>query len=59
MNNKSIITVIVDNRTTPEEIKEIRKMIKEEDNSCQINIVISGCEDFKSNLTEFIKARDI
>lgn len=58
MDQKTII-IYVDKKTTREEIKEIRQLIKEKNRNCKINIFVSGSNDFKSNLSEFIKARAI
>lgn len=57
MKNKGTITVSVDRNTTIEEIKEIRKKFNnsEQYKDFKLNILISGNEDLKDNLKNFLK----
>jgi hypothetical protein len=57
--DKRIITIGVDQNTTQEEIKKIRTQFKESGlyKDYQLNIIVSGGEDIKENLKDFIKAR--
>lgn len=56
---KESITICVDNKTTQDELKEIRQLCKSDPQykNYRINIIISGQGDFKQNLYHFIKAR--
>jgi hypothetical protein len=56
---KESITICVDNKTTQEELKEIRQLCQSDQQyqNYKINILISGQDDFKQNLYQFIKAR--
>jgi hypothetical protein len=56
---KESITICVDNKTTQDELKEIRQLCKSDPQykDHRINIIISGQNDFKQNLYNFIKAR--
>lgn len=58
--NKGIITIFVGSDITQEEIKEIRTQFNKEcKNKYILNIVISGKEDFKNDLKNFLKYRKI
>ena len=54
---KGIITISVPSTTTQEEIKEIRTQFKQSEqyNDYKLNILISGNEDLKENLKNFLK----
>ena len=56
---KGIITIGVDNKTTQEEIEEIRKNFKESDlaNRYRLNILISGDDDIELSLSSFLAER--
>ena len=49
-----IIMISVPNRTTTEDIKKIREQYK--GNNDKLNIIISGNDDFKETLCNFIKS---
>lgn len=55
---KECITICVDNKTTQDELKEIRQLCESDQQykNYSINIVISGQSDFKQDLYNFIKA---
>lgn len=50
--HKGIISLFVDKNTTKEEIKKIRNEFKNEE--YVLNIVISGNNDFKNDLKNFL-----
>lgn len=54
---KGIITISVPSTTTQEEIKEIRAQFKQSEQykDYKLNILISGNEDLKENLKNFLK----
>lgn len=54
---KGIITISVPSTITQEEIKEIRMLFKQNKqyNDYKLNILISGNEDLKENLKNFLK----
>lgn len=56
---KESITICVDNKTTQDELKEIRQLCKSDPQykDYKINIIISGQTDLKQSLYNFIKAR--
>lgn len=60
MNNseKGIITISINKDVTPEEIKEIRRIFKEDKQyeDYKLNIIVSGSGKFKENLKDFIKS---
>lgn len=52
---KESITITVPNNTTKEEIKEIRKIFKNQyESEYKLNILISGKEEMKSVLADFL-----
>lgn len=55
--NKSIITILVDKNTIQEEINFIRKEFNQnyDNQDYKLNIIISGEQDFKTNLSDFLK----
>lgn len=57
MMKKGIITISVPSTTTQEEIKEIRAQFKQSEQYkyYKLNILISGNEDLKENLKNFLK----
>jgi hypothetical protein len=57
--DKRIITIGVDKHTTQEEIKEIRTQFKESElyKDYRLNIVVSGSEDIKDNLKDFLLSK--
>lgn len=50
--HKGIITIFVDKKTTKEDIKKIRSEFK--NNEYVLNVVVSGNDDFKNNLKNFL-----
>lgn len=60
MNNseKGIITISINKDVTQEEIKEIRRIFKEDKQyeNYKLNIIVSGSSKFKENLKDFIKS---
>lgn len=54
---KGSITISVPSTTTQEEIKEIREQFKKNEamNDYRLNILVSGNEDLKENLKNFLK----
>lgn len=54
---KGSITISVPSTTTQEEIKEIREQFKKNEamKDYRLNILISGNEDLKENLKNFLK----
>ena len=56
--DKQIVTISVGKNITTEEINEIRKIFKqnEKHKNCILNIIVSGNDDFKENIKNFIKA---
>lgn len=54
---KGSITISVPSTTTQEEIKEIREQFKQSEQyeNYKLNILISGNEDLKENLKNFLK----
>lgn len=50
--HKGIITIFVDRNTTQDEIKKIRKEFKSDEHV--LNIVVSGNNDFKNDLKNFL-----
>jgi hypothetical protein len=60
MNNseKGIITISINKDVTKEEIKEIRRIFKEDKQyeDYKLNIIVSGSGKFKENLKDFIKS---
>ena len=60
MNNseKGIITISINKDVTQEEIKEIRRIFKEDKQykDYKLNIIVSGSGKFKENLKDFIKS---
>ena len=54
---KGTITISVPSTTTQEEIKEIREQFKKNEamKNYRLNILISGNEDLKENLKNFLK----
>jgi hypothetical protein len=54
--DKRIITINIEKDITQEEIKEIRKQFKESEyyKDYQLNIIVSGHEDIKENLKDFL-----
>ena len=57
MRDKTKITVSVPFGTPQDEINHIRREYKEKYADCVVNILISGAENFKENLYNFIKTR--
>ena len=57
MRDKTKITVSVPFGTPQDEINHIRRKYKEKYMDCVVNILISGGENFKENLYNFIKTR--
>lgn len=56
---KSILNICLPKNTPQSEIGEIRAMLKKEcGDNIKINMIISGCEEPRFNITEFIKARN-
>lgn len=55
--DKGTITISLPNNATEEEIKEIRTQFKEDNKykHYRLNIIISGPNDFKQNLKDFLK----
>ena len=60
MNNSKngIITISVNKDITQEEINEIRRIFKQDEQSVdyKLNIIVSGSGKFKENLKDFIKS---
>lgn len=56
---KQLITISVPNNTTKEEIKEIRQLFKNDElsKSYKLNILISGEQDMRSVLADFLIER--
>ena len=54
---KGIISIFVNNDITKEEIDEIRKQYDEKD--YKLNIFVSGKDDLKINLKNFLKSQNI
>lgn len=54
---KGSVTISVPSTTTTEEIKEIRKQFKKNEamKNYKLNILISGEEELKENLYNFVK----
>lgn len=50
--HKGIISLFVDKNTTKEEIKKIRDEFKSDE--YVLNVIISGDNDFKNNLKNFL-----
>ena len=57
MRDKTIITVSVSYNTSQSEINNIRQEYKRKYGDCIVNVLISGQENFKENLYNFIKTR--
>jgi hypothetical protein len=57
MRDKTRITISVPHGITREEVNNIRKEYQDKYKDCIINILISGQEDLKENLYNFIKTR--
>lgn len=57
--NKGIITISVAKNITQEEINEIREIFKNNEHykDYKLNIIISGNEDIKATLGNFLKER--
>lgn len=57
--DKRIITISIEKDITQEEIKEIRKQFKENEyyKDYQLNIIVSGHEDIKENLKDFLLSK--
>ena len=57
--DKRTITISVDKGTTQEEINEIRRRFKESKyyTGYRLNIIISGNDDMKDNLSAFLISR--
>lgn len=55
---KGVITISVNKDITKEEIKEIRKIFKEDQQYAdyKLNIIVSSNGKFKENLKDFIKS---
>ena len=51
---RSTVTISVPNNTTQDEIKEIRKIFKEQYPDYKLNILISGKQDMKITLKNII-----
>lgn len=56
---KRTITISVDQHTTQEEIKKIRTQFKESElyKDYRLNIIVSGSEDMKDNLKDFLLSK--
>ena len=56
--NKGTVTIFIPNNITKEEIKTIRKEFKKDpaNKNYKLNIIISGTENPKFNLINFLKA---
>ena len=56
--DKGIVTISVHKDITQEEIKEIRRIFKEDKQyeDYRLNIIVSGSGKFKENLKDFIKS---
>lgn len=50
--HKGIISLFVDKNTTKEELKRIRDKFKS--NEYVLNIIVSGSDDFKNDLKNFL-----
>lgn len=55
--DKRIITINVDKNTTQDEIKEIRDNFKIHNKDCHLNILISGKDDIRLSLGNFLAER--
>ena len=57
--DKDIITISVNKNITQEEINEIRRIFKNDKQyeNYKLNIIVSGNEDIKLSLGDFLKAR--
>lgn len=57
--NKGTITISVEKNITQEEINEIREIFKSNEyyKDYKLNIIVSGNEDMKASLGDFLKAR--
>lgn len=57
--DKRIITINIEKNITQDEIKEIRKQFKESEyyKDYTLNIIISGEEDIKDNLKDFLLSK--
>ena len=57
--NKRIITINIEKNITQDEIKEIRKQFKESEyyKDYTLNIIVSGEEDIKDNLKDFLLSK--
>lgn len=57
--DKGTVTISVDKNITQEEINEIRKIFKNDKQyeNYKLNIIVSGNEDIKLSLSDFLKAR--
>ena len=56
--DKGIVTIAVYKDITQEEINEIRRIFKEDNQyeDYKLNIIVSGNDKFKENLKDFIKS---
>lgn len=55
--DKGIITLSVDKNATQDDIKAIREQFKKDNPNYKLNIVVSGEQDMKLSLSNFIMAR--
>lgn len=57
--DKGIITISIEKDITQEEIDKIRKKFKESEfyKDYKLNIIVSGNDDIKKNLSAFLAAR--
>ena len=57
--DKRIITINIEKNITQDEIKEIRKQFKESEyyKDYTLNIIVSGEEDIKDNLKDFLLSK--
>lgn len=57
--DKRVITINIEKNITQDEIKEIRKQFKESEyyKDYILNIIVSGEEDIKDNLKDFLLSK--